>query len=133
MVDFTASEPMTSSWNNSSSVISQGLSTNSNGSLHQVQKHSNEHNNVKYRTTVKLETNSHVNKTLYNEKTIMATCLAQMKPISGCIQSCIEKKCINCCQSEISTVWFIHCVLCYYLINIRMDSIYLGMQLHEYL
>jgi hypothetical protein len=134
VVDLTASESMTSSWYNSSSVISRGLSTNSNGTLHQVEKHSNEHNNVKYRTTVKLEPNSCANTTFYYEKTIMATCWAQIKPISGSIQSCIEKKWINYCQSEISIVWFIHCVLmCYSLIHIRMDLIYLGMQLPEYL
>jgi hypothetical protein len=136
VVDLTASESMTSSWYNSSSVISRGLSTNSSGTLHQVQKNSNKHNNIqyKYTTTVKLETNSHVNTTLYYRKTTTITCLAQIKPISSCIQSCIEKKWINCCQSEISIVWFIHCVLmCYSLINIRMDSIYLDMQLHEYL
>lgn len=134
VVDPTASESMTPSWYNSSSVISWGLSTNSNGTLHQVQKHSNEHNNVKYRTTVKLETNSRVNTTLYYEKIIMVTCLAQINPISGSIQSCIEKKWINYCQSEISIVWFIHCVLmCYSLINITMDLINLGMQLLEYL
>ena len=47
VVDLTASETVTSSWYNSSSVLSRRLSTNSNSSLHQVQKHSNELNNVK--------------------------------------------------------------------------------------